>query len=94
MNTGSFLGHSLVRSRGLDTQERRLRAAILFLMGSSNALEVMEKLRKQDGGAHNLPPAMPLLLHVQASGQEDLKTLLITCESAPRPRVGMLSKRG
>ena len=47
--------------RGLDILERRHWAAILFLMGQSNALLLMEKLRKQDGGAHGFAPAMPLL---------------------------------
>jgi len=33
-------------------------AAMLFLMGPSNALG---KLRKQDGGAHGFAPSMPPL---------------------------------
>jgi len=30
----------------------------LFLMGPSNALELMEKLRKQDGGAHGFASSL------------------------------------
>ena len=42
----------LVITRGLDLLERRHWAAILFIVEPSNALQLTEKLRKQDGGAH------------------------------------------
>ena len=49
------------RTTGLDILERRHWAAILFIMGPSNALRLTEKLRKQDGGAHDFAPSMPPL---------------------------------
>jgi len=41
---------------GLHILEMMHCAAILFLMGPSNALQLTEKLRKQDGGAHGFAP--------------------------------------
>jgi len=52
------------KGRGLDILERRHWSAILFLIGPSNALELTEKLRKQEGSAHGFAPSMPLLSYV------------------------------
>jgi len=59
----------------MDTHERRHWAAILFLTGPPNALRLTEKLRNQDGGAHDFAPLIPPLLYIQASRLQEFERL-------------------
>ena len=62
--------------RGVDILKRRYLAAILFLMGPSNALWLTKKLRKQDGGAHVFAPSVHPLQYIQASILNEVRYLL------------------